>query len=100
VIQYITELDDDTPNRSWTAAQQQVLLLYGPFDEERRLSERELIEFCRDQSAMFPYRTQLEIEPYLRCFQFIATPLLKQRDITVGQRDFYFVSSIPSAIKN
>jgi hypothetical protein len=62
-----------------------VLLLYGPFDEERRLFGRELIEFCRDQSAMSLYRTELEIEPYLRCFQL---PPPKQRDITVVQRDF------------
>jgi hypothetical protein len=44
--------------------------------------------------------TKLEIEQYLQCFQFIAPPLLKQRDITVAQRNFHFVSGIPSAIKN
>ncbi|KAJ7601790.1 hypothetical protein DFH06DRAFT_1352076 [Mycena polygramma] len=100
VIQYIPELDDDTPNRTWAAAREQMLLLYGSFDEERRVCEQDLIEFCRTQSAKSPYRTKLEIEQYLRSFQLIAAPLLKQRDITVKQRDYYFVSGIPGAIKN
>jgi hypothetical protein len=77
-----------------------MLLLYRSFDEEHCVSERELIEFCCDQSAKSPYCTKLEIEQYLRCFQFIAAPLLKQQHIMVAQRDFYFVSGIPSAIKN
>jgi hypothetical protein len=29
VIQYIPELDDDTPDRTWAAAREQMLLLYG-----------------------------------------------------------------------
>ncbi|KAJ7664955.1 hypothetical protein B0H14DRAFT_2658527 [Mycena olivaceomarginata] len=61
--------------------------------KEHRVSERELIEICRDQSAKSPYRTKLEIEQYLQCFQFIAAPLLKQQDIMVAQRDLYFISS-------
>ncbi|KAJ7832982.1 hypothetical protein B0H13DRAFT_1914781 [Mycena leptocephala] len=100
VIRYIPELDDDEPNRTWKAAQEQMLLLYGSSDEERRVSERELIEFCRDQSAKSPYRSKAEIEQYLRSFQLLAAPLLKQRDITIAQRDFYFVSGIRTQIKN
>jgi hypothetical protein len=99
VIQYIPELDDDTPDRTWAAAREQMLLLYGFSDEERRVYERELIEFCRRQSAKSPYRTKSEIEQYLRDFQWIAAPLLKQQDITIAQRDFYFVSGIPTSIK-
>ncbi|KAF7349936.1 hypothetical protein MVEN_01294400 [Mycena venus] len=100
VIRYIPELDDDTPNRTWMAACEQMLLLYGSLDDDRHVSEWELVEFCREQSAKSPFRTKLEIEHYLRNFQFIAAPLLKQKDITIPQRDFYFVSGIPSAIKN
>ncbi|KAJ7794796.1 hypothetical protein B0H13DRAFT_2689545 [Mycena leptocephala] len=100
VIRYIPELDDDEPNRTWKAAKEQMLLLYGSSDEERRVSERELIEFCRDQSAKSPYRSKAEIEQYLRSFQLLAAPLLKQRDITIAQRDFYFVSGIRTQIKN
>ncbi|KAJ7861605.1 hypothetical protein B0H13DRAFT_1900445 [Mycena leptocephala] len=99
VIQYIPELDDDTPNRTWTAAREQMLLLYGSSDEDRRPWEQDLVEFCREQSAKSPYRSKLEIEDYLRNFQFIAAPLLKQGDITIAQRDFYFVSGIPASIK-
>ncbi|KAJ7705641.1 hypothetical protein B0H16DRAFT_1901798 [Mycena metata] len=100
IIRYIPELDDDTPNRTWSAAEQQMLLLYGSSDEERRSTERELIEYCRIQSAKSPYRTKIEVEQYLRGFQFIAAPLLKQREITTAQCDFYFVSGISSSIKN
>jgi hypothetical protein len=68
VIQYIPELDDDTPDRTWAAAREQMLLLYGFSDEERRVYERELIEFCRQQSAKSLYRTKSEIEQYLGDF--------------------------------
>ncbi|KAJ7810067.1 hypothetical protein B0H14DRAFT_3757972 [Mycena olivaceomarginata] len=100
VIQYIPELDEDTPNRTWSAAEQQMLLLYGSSDEPRCVSEQELLEFCREQSAKPPFRSKFEVEQYLRNFQYIAAPLLKQQDITIAQRDYYFVSGIPSAIKN
>ncbi|KAJ7168842.1 hypothetical protein C8R46DRAFT_1218227 [Mycena filopes] len=100
VIKYIPELDDDVPNRTWKSAQQQMLLLYGSDDEDRRTTERELIEFCQEQSATSPFRTKVEVEQYLRRFQYIAAPLLKQREITTAQRDVYFVSGIPSAIKD
>ncbi|KAJ7713879.1 hypothetical protein B0H16DRAFT_1702253 [Mycena metata] len=99
VIQYVPELDDDTPNRTWAAAQDQMLLLYGSHDEERRSTERDLIEFCRTQSAKSPYRSKFEVEQYLRGFQFIAAPLLKRREITTAQCDYYFVSGLPSGIK-
>ncbi|KAJ6557552.1 hypothetical protein B0H19DRAFT_1148076 [Mycena capillaripes] len=100
IIQYIPELDEDTPNRTWSAAEQQMLLLYGFSDEERRVSEQELLDFCREHSAKSPFRSKLEVEQYLRSFQLIAAPLLKQQDITIAQRDYYFVSGIPSVIKN
>ncbi|KAF8144840.1 hypothetical protein K438DRAFT_2029004 [Mycena galopus ATCC 62051] len=100
VIQYIPELDEDTPNRTWSAAEQQMLLLYGSSDEGRRVSEQELLEFCREHSAKPPFRSKLEVEQYLRSFQLIAAPLLKQQDITIKKRDYYFVSGIPSVIKN
>ncbi|KAJ7648673.1 hypothetical protein DFH06DRAFT_1423371 [Mycena polygramma] len=98
VIQYIPEIDIDEPNRTWKAAREQLLLLYGSSDQ-RRVSESELIEFCRQQSAKSPYHTKQDIEQYLRDFQWIAAPLLKQHDITAKQRDFYFVSGIPRSIK-
>jgi hypothetical protein len=59
-----------------------------------RILKRELIDFCRQPSAKSPYRTKSEIEQYLGDFQWIAAPLLEQQDITIAQRDFYFVSSI------
>ncbi|KAJ6481533.1 hypothetical protein C8R47DRAFT_590684 [Mycena vitilis] len=98
VIQYIPEIDVDEPNRTWSAAREQMLLLYGSSDQ-RRVSEPELIEFCRQQSAKSSYRTKQDIEQYLRDFQWIAAPLLKQHDITIKQRDFYFVSGIPRSVK-
>jgi hypothetical protein len=100
VIQYIPELDEDTPNRTWSAAEQQMLLLYGSSDEERRISEQEILGFCREHSAKSPYRSKSEAEQYLRSFQYIAAPLLRRQDITIVQHDYYFVSGIPSAIKN
>jgi hypothetical protein len=76
-----------------------MLLLYGSSDEDRCPWEQDLVEFCRKQSAKSPYRSKLEIEDYLRNFQFMAAPLLKQGDITIAQRDFYFVSGIPTSLK-
>ncbi|KAJ6523754.1 hypothetical protein B0H19DRAFT_1276842 [Mycena capillaripes] len=99
IIQYIPEIDVDEPNRTWNAAKEQMLLLYGSQDDERRVSEAELIEFCRQRSDTSPYRTKREVERYLRDFQWIAAPLLKQQDITIKERDFYFVSGIPTSIK-
>ncbi|KAJ7212384.1 hypothetical protein B0H12DRAFT_1079440 [Mycena haematopus] len=99
VIQYIPEIDPDEPNRTWSAAKEQMLLLYGSMDEDRLVSERDLVEFCRERSAKSPFRTKQEIEKYLRDFQLIAAPLVKQKDITIAQRDFYFISGIPTSIK-
>ncbi|KAJ7601406.1 hypothetical protein DFH06DRAFT_1026146, partial [Mycena polygramma] len=99
VIEYIPEIDVDEPNRTWRAAKEQMLLLYGSSDGERRVSEQDLIEFCRQRSAKSPYRTKQDVEQYLRDFQWIAAPLLKQHDITAKQSDFYFVSGIPRSIK-
>ncbi|KAJ6622471.1 hypothetical protein B0H10DRAFT_904384 [Mycena sp. CBHHK59/15] len=67
---------------------------------ERLVSEQDLIEFCREQSAKCPYCNKLEVEQYLRSFQSIAGPLVKMQEITTAKRDFYFVSGIPSSIKN
>ncbi|KAJ7618807.1 hypothetical protein B0H17DRAFT_1219895 [Mycena rosella] len=78
VIQYVPEIDVDEPNRTWAAAHEQMLLLYGSSDEERR---------------------KLEVEQYLQGFQYIAGLLMKAREITKTKRDYYFVSGIPSAIK-
>jgi hypothetical protein len=61
VIQYIPGIDVDEPNRTWSAAKEQMLLLYGSSDEERRVFERDLIEFCHEQSAKSPYRTEQQI---------------------------------------
>ncbi|KAF7366212.1 hypothetical protein MVEN_00498400 [Mycena venus] len=86
--------------RSRLRACEQKLLFYGSLDKDRRTSEQELIEFCRAQSAKSSYHDKLEIERYLRDFQFITTPLVKQGEITVQQRDFYFVSGIPTSLKD
>ncbi|KAJ7099648.1 hypothetical protein C8R44DRAFT_888357 [Mycena epipterygia] len=99
VIQYHEELDPDEPNRTWVKAHEQMLLLYGCSDEERRCTEQELIDFCREQSAKHPFGSKLEVEQYLRGFQYIAGPLMKAREITTAKRDYYFVSGIPSVIK-
>lgn len=44
-------------------------------------------------------RTKLEIEHHLRNFQLIAAPPLKQNDIAISQRDFDFVSGMPTSLK-
>ncbi|KAJ6546026.1 hypothetical protein DFH09DRAFT_1321269 [Mycena vulgaris] len=99
IIQYHEELDPDEPNRTWAKAHEQMLLFFGCSDEDRRCTEQELLDFCREQSAKPPFGTKLEIEQYLHGFQYIAGPLMKAREITTAKRDFYFVSGIPSVIK-
>ncbi|KAJ6449138.1 hypothetical protein C8R45DRAFT_1114868 [Mycena sanguinolenta] len=92
-------MDPDEPNRTWSAAKEQMLLLYGSMDKDRRVCERNLVEFCCKRSATSPFRTKQEIEKYLRDFQLIAALLVKQKDIMIAQWDFYFVSGIPTVIK-
>lgn len=88
------------PNRTWDAAREQMLLLYGASDKGRRASGHNLIEFFRVQSAQCPYRTKLEIEQYFRDFQYIGAPQVKQRRITTIQRDLikeWFISRVPES---
>ncbi|KAK6991689.1 hypothetical protein R3P38DRAFT_2572046, partial [Favolaschia claudopus] len=77
LIQYMAELDPEIPNRTWSAAKEQMLLLYVLDDEDRRTTEAELLEFCRSRSATSKFHSKFEIELYLREFQYIAAPLLK-----------------------
>ncbi|KAJ7429332.1 hypothetical protein FB451DRAFT_1519524 [Mycena latifolia] len=99
LIRYLEEFDPEAPNKSWTAAKESLLLLYGQAEEPPNYSESMLREFCRERSAKSPFKDKKEIEAYHQEFMKIAGPLVKKAKITTKQRDYYFVCGIASSIK-
>ncbi|KAJ7692699.1 hypothetical protein B0H17DRAFT_1282711 [Mycena rosella] len=99
LIRYLPEFDPDEPNKTFTAAKQELQLLFGQADEPPNYTESMLRDFCRDQSAKSPYTNKNQIETYHQEFTQIAGPLFKKAKITKEQRDYYFVSGIPTVIK-
>ncbi|KAJ7443416.1 hypothetical protein B0H11DRAFT_2345117 [Mycena galericulata] len=99
LIRYLPEFDPDENNKTFKAAKETLQLLYGQADEPPNFTEAMLRDFCRDQSAKSSYKNKKEIETYHQEFLKLAGPLVKKSKITKTQRDYYFVSGIPSNIK-
>lgn len=97
-IRYSPEFDPDVPNKTFQAAKETLQLLFGQEDQPPNYTEATLRDYCRDQAAKKPYANK-QIESYHREFVQIAQPLVKKAKITDKERDFYFVSGIPSIIK-
>ncbi|KAF8216560.1 hypothetical protein K438DRAFT_396585 [Mycena galopus ATCC 62051] len=100
LIQYMPEFDSEVPNKTWSAAETVLLNLYGYYDAKPRVLVGDLIEFCRIHYAKSSLRSLPELQQYLLQFMSLAAPLLKQCDITISQRDFYFISGIPERMKS
>ncbi|KAJ7355170.1 hypothetical protein DFH08DRAFT_1051912 [Mycena albidolilacea] len=99
LIRYLPEFDPDEPNKTFPAAKTQLRLLYSQGDEPPSYTETMLRDFCRDQSAKSPFKNKVQIETYLKDFMGIAGPLVKQKKITSQLRDYYFITGLPSVIK-
>ncbi|KAJ7256978.1 hypothetical protein C8J57DRAFT_1074640, partial [Mycena rebaudengoi] len=99
LIRYLPEFDPDEADKTWKKAKECLQLLYGQADEPPNFTESMLREFCREQSAKSFFKDKKEIETYHQEFMKIAGPLVKNKKITDKQRDYYFVSGIPSALK-
>ncbi|KAJ7782932.1 hypothetical protein B0H16DRAFT_1709763 [Mycena metata] len=69
------------------------------FDQAKNYTEEMLREFCREHNAKSLFKNKVQIETYLKDFMKLARPLVKQTKITNKQRDYYFVASLPSTIK-
>ncbi|KAJ7104909.1 hypothetical protein C8R44DRAFT_639892 [Mycena epipterygia] len=99
IIRYSPEFDPDEPDKKFSEAKEALKLLFGQADEPPNYTEATLRDFCREQSAKSPYTSKNQIETYHQEFIQIAGPLVKKKKLTKEQRDYYFVSGIPSDIK-
>ncbi|KAJ7078163.1 hypothetical protein B0H15DRAFT_789135 [Mycena belliarum] len=99
LIRYLPEFDPDESGKTFKKAKESLQLLYGQADEPPNYTESMLREFCREQSAKSSFKDKKHIETYHKEFMQIAGPLVKRSKITSKQRDYYFVSGIPSVIK-
>ncbi|KAJ7257372.1 hypothetical protein C8J57DRAFT_1648457 [Mycena rebaudengoi] len=99
LIRYMPEFDPDISQKTWSEAETALLNLYGSFDEKPPLRLEKLLKFCQDRCATSSLHNISDVQQYLRAFISIAAPLFKQSDITESQRDYYFVSGIPSRMK-
>ncbi|KAJ7483025.1 hypothetical protein B0H11DRAFT_1651157, partial [Mycena galericulata] len=100
LIRYVPEFDPDTKNKTWYAASKMLLLLYGQAEEVPEYSEAMLRDFCREKSAKSPYTSKKEIENYHQEFMQIAAPLKKKLKISDHECNFYFISGIPTEMKD
>lgn len=99
LIRYMPEFDPDATGKTYNKAKDALMLLYGQADEPPNYTESMLRDFCRDQSAKSPFKDKKQIETYIQEFMKVAGPLIKMLKITEQQRDYYFISGIPSSIK-
>ncbi|KAJ6474126.1 hypothetical protein C8R45DRAFT_1160278 [Mycena sanguinolenta] len=99
LIRYMPEFDPDETGKTYAAAKTQLLLLFGQSDQPPNYTETMLREFCREHSAKSPFKNKVQIETYLKEFMKLAGPLTKQKKITAELRDYYFVTGLPSSIK-
>ncbi|KAF8150345.1 hypothetical protein K438DRAFT_439636 [Mycena galopus ATCC 62051] len=99
LIRYMPEFDPDEPGKTFTVAKTQLQLLFGQADEPPNYTESMLRDFCREHSAKSPFKNKVQIETYHKEFMKIAGPLVKQKKITTKPRDYYFITGLPSTLK-
>ncbi|KAJ7247153.1 hypothetical protein B0H12DRAFT_1324955 [Mycena haematopus] len=99
LIRYMPEFDPDETGKTYSAAKTQLLLLFGQADQPPNYTESMLRDFCREHSAKSPFKNKMQIETYFKEFMKIAGPLVKQKKITTKARDYYFITGLPSTIK-
>ncbi|KAJ6600651.1 hypothetical protein B0H10DRAFT_2230917 [Mycena sp. CBHHK59/15] len=94
------EFDPEITGKTWNAAKDQLLLLYGHSERVPDYTETMLRDFCEKQSAKPSFVNMADIEVYYRAFALIAVPLVKKAKISTKERDFYFIAGIPKVIKD
>ncbi|KAJ6576296.1 hypothetical protein B0H10DRAFT_2236468 [Mycena sp. CBHHK59/15] len=100
LIRYMPEFDPEITGKTWNAAKDQLLLLYGHSERVPDYTETMLRDFCEKQSAKPSFVNMADIEVYYRAFALIAVPLVKKAKISTKERDFYFIAGIPKVIKD
>jgi hypothetical protein len=100
LIRYMPEFDPEVAGKTWNAAKDQLLLLYGHTERVPEYTETMLRDFCEKQSAKSSFTNMADIEMYYRAFSQIAVPLIKKTKISDKERDFYFIAGIPKVIKD
>ncbi|KAJ7182565.1 hypothetical protein C8R43DRAFT_869195 [Mycena crocata] len=100
LIRYMPEFDPESTGKTWSAAKDQLLLLYGHSERVPDYTETMLRDFCEKQSAKPSFTNMADIEVYYRSFAQIAVPLIKKSKISAKERDFYFIAGIPKVIKD
>jgi hypothetical protein len=99
IIRYMPEFDPDVTNKTWNNAKTALVALFGSTDEPPKVNEDHLKKYCRESSERPAFASKQEVDKYNQGFQKLAAPLLKQGVITEKQRDYYFITGIPSAIR-
>ncbi|KAJ7722484.1 hypothetical protein DFH07DRAFT_971908 [Mycena maculata] len=97
LIHYLPEFDPDETTKTYKAAKDALMLLYGQADEPPNFTESMLCDFCQDQSAKSPYKNKKEIETYHQEFMKIAGPF--ESCFSPFPNNYYFVTGIPSVLK-
>ncbi|KAJ7189275.1 hypothetical protein C8R46DRAFT_878033 [Mycena filopes] len=100
LIRYMPEFDPEaTAGKTWDAAKDQLMLLFGQSERVPDYTESMMKIFCEKQSAKSSFTTMTDVETYYRGFAQIAVPLVKKQRLTDKERDFYFIAGIPEVIK-
>ena len=99
-IRYLPEFDQEVTGKTWADAKTMLIALYGSSDALPRVTEAQLTEFCTEQSAKAPFPNKKTLENYYRNFLALATPLVKNNDITEKARDSKFVLGLPTALRD
>ncbi|KAK6977851.1 hypothetical protein R3P38DRAFT_2580997, partial [Favolaschia claudopus] len=77
LIRYTKEFDPEIPNKKYSEAKAQLLLLFGQADEPPSYTEQMLKDFCQQRSAKSTFKNKHQIEAYYREFLKLAVPLVK-----------------------
>nr|GAT48677.1 predicted protein [Mycena chlorophos] len=98
-IRYIPELDKDTIGRTWNKAKETLLTLYPAADDVPQYTEQNLTDFCESSATKASFKNKSEVQTYYRDFMQIAAPLKKKSIIDDTKQKNYFVSGIPTEMK-
>ncbi|KAJ6510748.1 hypothetical protein C8R45DRAFT_1161682, partial [Mycena sanguinolenta] len=100
LIRFMPEFDPEVSGKTWTAAKDQLMLLYGYAERVPDYTETMLKDFIEKSYASAPFTNMSDVTNYYRSFSQISVPLIKKAKIPTNERDFYFVAGLPKEVKD
>ena len=94
-IQDLPEFDIEQDNKTWIAAKEMLILLFGINDIKKSVTEQTLVDFCFKHAAEGKFRSETDVANYLLEFMAIAGPLVKNESITKKAADVKYIQGIP-----